>query len=186
MGLGRRVVDAGPRPLSDLLVAIDAQLEGRLWRRISVEDPRGRELADRHYSRQKVGARGYMPPGQRIALWTPGAIWGACYNVDPLGTWRWRNTIFRNESPWLTSALVLTATWTTYDEWELEYGKLLEEKLTTEVDVDATADRRSRSARPGRCYEAAGWSFVEIRQRAKRKQRHAILTAPDPALRFDR
>lgn len=156
------------------------------WIEIKVEDPRGRELADRHYSRKKksIGKRGYIPPGERIALWTPGAVWGVCLNRYK-GVWRWRNTIFRNETKRLSSELIVEATWMTYDIWEGRYG-LPSVQLTTEIDVDATAKRRSRTARPGRCYEFAGWTFVEIRQRKKRTIKHAIWTAPDPLLRFDR
>lgn len=156
------------------------------WERISVEDPRGAELADRHYSRQTIGARGFMPPGKRIALWMPGAVCGVCLNKDPLGTMRWRNTIFRNETRLLSSALIIEATWQTYDEWEDEYDELPSIPLTTEIDVDATAARRSKRSVPGGCFRHAGWTFVEIRQRVKRTQRHAIYNAPHPSLRFDR
>ena len=156
------------------------------WTEVSAEDPRGRELADRHYSRRakQIGKRGYVPPGARIVLWMPGAVWSACLNQYD-GAWRWRNTIFRNETSALSSSLIVSATWLTYDIWEERYG-LPSVKLTTEIDVAATEHRRSRRSMPGKCYQMAGWSFVEIRQRKKRKQRHAIWVAPDPALRFDR
>lgn len=142
------------------------------------EDARGRELADRHYSRRTVGARGFMPPGRRFALWRPGVLWCVVWNLDPLGTPRWRNTLFRNELGVRSSHLIRLAWAETCRVWVERYGALPAERLTTEVDVDATAARRSRSALPGRCYEAAGWEFLGIRQRAKRRIRHAIWAAP--------
>jgi hypothetical protein len=100
------------------------------------------------------------------------------WNLDPLGTPRWRNTLFRNETATRSSILIESALAATLVEWRRRYLALPVERLTTEVDVDKTAARRSRSARPGRCYEAAGWEFLGIRQRAKRRERHAIWGAP--------
>ncbi len=151
------------------------------WIVLANEDPRGRVLADRHYSRQTPGARGFMPPGRRFALWRPGVLWCVVWNLDPLGAARWRNTLFRNESRIRSSDLIRSAMLATIDEWRRRYDALPIERLTTEVDVDATAGRRSRSSLPGRCYEAAGWEFLGIRQRAKRKERHAIWAAPELA-----
>lgn len=91
--------------VTQLAFAID---ERPMWQRIDVEDPRGAELADRHYSRQTVGARGYMPPGLRFALWyddghgyqdrhrpSGAALWAVVCNLDPVGKLRWRCTIMR-------------------------------------------------------------------------------------------
>lgn len=148
------------------------------WIVLANEGPRGGELADRHYSRQTVAARGFMPPGKRFALWQPGVLWCVVWNLDPLGTPRWRNTLFRNETAARSSILIESALAATLVEWRRRYLALPVERLTTEVDVDKTAARRSRSARPGRCYEAAGWEFLGIRQRAKRRERQAIWGAP--------
>ena len=71
-----------------------------IWSHIPIEDPRGREIADRHYSRQTPGARGYVGPGERFAFLHDGddgkrALWAVCRAMDPVGNMQWRNTIFR-------------------------------------------------------------------------------------------
>ncbi len=38
-------------------------------------DQEARALADRHYSRQKVGARQFIPPGETIVLRNPEGTW---------------------------------------------------------------------------------------------------------------
>lgn len=78
-----------------------------MWTRSSsgAFDKQGRELADRHYSRRKVGSPQFMPPGQRFVLIAPGAVWGwwrphpssgikAMNKLDG-----WTCAIFRNEGP---------------------------------------------------------------------------------------
>jgi hypothetical protein len=144
----------------------------QMWSRIDIEDPRGRDLADRHYSRQTPGAKGYAPPGLRFALWyddghgwqsksrpSGAAIWTVVYNLDPVGDARWRNTLYRNESAWLTSYLCMRATESTFLVWLARYRVLPPVSLTTEIDIDATADRRSKRNPPGHCYLEAGWLF---------------------------
>lgn len=161
-----------------------------MWSRIDVEDPRGAELADRHYSRQTVGARGYMPPGLRFALWYDDAhgpsqwgrsgcaLWGVVYNLDPTGRPRWRNTIFRNESAWCTSWLILRATEATYPVWISRYKVLPSIPLTTEIDVDATSSRRSKRNEPGHCYLVAGWREVRRIPAGHGRNETAVLEAP--------
>lgn len=161
-----------------------------MWQRIDVEDPRGAELADRHYSRQTVGARGYMPPGLRFALWYddgtgPGpwgksgcAIWGVVCNLDPVGKLRWRCTIFRNESPWLSSWLALRATESTFTTWRARYRVLPPVRLTTEIDIDATADRRSKNNPPGHCFLEAGWEHLRDVDAEHGRSAKAVLWAP--------
>lgn len=38
------------------------------WRKVKRTDPRARALADRHYSRQTVGAAGFMASGRVLVL----------------------------------------------------------------------------------------------------------------------
>lgn len=87
------------------------------WRRVKKFDPRACWLADRHYSRRKIGSPQFMPPGQTIVLlsmdglavfgwWRPHPDAGleAMNGLDG-----WTCTIFRNESPTLSSDLILDA-----------------------------------------------------------------------------
>lgn len=135
-----------------------------LWHLAPREDSLVAELADGHYSRQTPGADGYLAPGKCVVLYHRGptgrAAWGVVYNVF-LEVWRWRNAIFRNhKSGTLSSLLVETATATTYAEWRRIYGALPDEPLTTEIDIAATAARRSKRHEPGHCYLVAGWRKV--------------------------
>lgn len=127
------------------------------WIKCTKFDPAGCALADRHYSRRKIGAPQFMPPGQTLVL----------INADGtavFGWWRphpdsglssmngldgWTCTIFRNESGILSSELVLDA--------ELAIGAVGydcgRDGLLTYV-----FDAKVRSTNPGMCFKKAGWS----------------------------
>lgn len=155
----------------------------QVWDHIPIEDPRGRELADRHYSRQTVGAKGYVGPGERFAFLHEDpqgdrALWAVCRALDPVGAMQWRNSIFRNESSTRTSSLIAHATLTTYLCWQRRYLAIPPEDLTTEIDIEATADRRSRSAPPGICYRHAGWEFVREVPKGHGRSAKVVLRAP--------
>jgi len=64
----------------------------------------------------------------------------------------WRNMLFRNLSPHLSSDLIRSALIATYIEWSRKYGSLPEERLRTEVDP-----KKIRSTNPGCCYLKAGF-----------------------------
>lgn len=105
-------------------------------------------LADRHYSRRKPGTNQFMPPGQTIVLFRPGAVFGwwrprpgirAMNGLDG-----WTCTIFRNETGELSSALILEA--------ERFIDQCGPDGLITYV-----FDRKVRSVNPGACFKAAGY-----------------------------
>ena len=126
------------------------------WRKVRRTDPRARALADRHYSRQTVGARDFMASGRVLVLLThcTHAVWGVIENLDPVGNRRWRCSIFRNEGLVLSSVLIREATARTYVFWQSRYHGLPPVPLTTEVDPARTLKKRD----PGRCFRRAGWS----------------------------
>lgn len=126
------------------------------WQKVRRTDPRARVLADRHYSRQTVGAPEFMANGRTLVLLThcASAVWGVIQNLDPVGNERFRCSIFRNESLTLSSVLIREATWRTYAFWVRRYHGLPGAPLTTEVDPDRTLRKRD----PGRCFRRAGWS----------------------------
>lgn len=122
------------------------------WKLSHKFDPDGAALADRHYSRRKVGSPQFMPPGQTMVLVAPGAV---------LGWWRphprsgikamngldgWTCTIFRNESAVLSSELILEA-----ELYVAEAGCGPDGMLTY------VFDRKVRSVNPGACFKHAGW-----------------------------
>lgn len=160
-------------------------LTPQLWVRIDIEDPRARELADRHYSRRTPGAEGFVGPGRRFLLGhfedeVLAAIWAVCYAMDPGPgqRYRFRNTIFRNESRTQSSTLIVAATEITYDVFTRRYGALPAEPLTSEIDIEATRARRGRERPPGYCYECAGWTWVRSTLAGHGRSAKAIYEAP--------
>lgn len=97
-----------------------------------------------------------MPPGQTIVLLTKDAdaVWG-WWRPHPTsgiksmnGLDGWTCTIFRNESPVKSSALVLAAEQALYDAG-VDVGP---DGLITYV-----WDKKVRSSNPGCCFKLAGW-----------------------------
>lgn len=119
-------------------------------------DEVGARLADRHYSRRTIGSPQFMPPGQTIVLvghdmrsvfgwWRPHPDAG----ITPMnGLDGWTCTIFRNEGPELSSAMILDA--------ERAIAALGHDcgpdGLLTYVKVAAV-----ESPNPGWCFQCAGW-----------------------------
>ena len=125
------------------------------WHKVKRCDPRARALADRHYSRQTIGAAEFMASGRTLVLVTDDgkAVWGAIENMDPAGGRQWRVSIFRNEGPVLSSELIVEATNRTHSYWRTKYGSQPEVPLTTEVDAKKTRIKKD----PGYCFLRAGW-----------------------------
>ena len=69
------------------------------WRPVKRCDITARLLADRHYSRQTIGAIGFMASGKTLVMTAldGAAVWGVIENMDPAGNLRWRCSIFRFE-----------------------------------------------------------------------------------------
>lgn len=124
------------------------------WERVGKFDPRTAALADRHYSRRKIGSPQFMPPGQTIILHQPGAVFG-WWRPHPdsglqsmNGLDGWTCTIFRNEGTGLSSTLILDA-----------------ERALVEYATDCGPDgmltyvwaAKIRSSNPGCCFKKAGW-----------------------------
>lgn len=111
------------------------------------------ELADRHYSRRKVGSPQFMPPGETLVLWEPGIVFG-WWRPHPSsgikqmnGLDGWTCTIFRNETERLSSDVVLEAE-----------GFLLGRTCGPDGLLTYVFDRKVQSANPGCCFKKAGWS----------------------------
>lgn len=131
------------------------------WLRVTKFDPRSAALADRHYNRRKVGSPQFMPPGQTVILLSDDeqAIFG-WWRPDPAsglkamnGKDGWTCTIFRNEGPALSSALILAAEMT-----------LLETGTDCGPDGLLTYVWRAkiRSVNPGYCFKQAGWTKIGV------------------------
>lgn len=155
-----------------------------LWARAPREDSLSAELADRHYSRQTPGADGFIAAGKCVVLYhrgpKGGATWGVLFNRDPVGAWRWRNSIFHNSSGTLSSLLITDAVRCTYREWVNTYDALPSVPLRTEIGIAETAARRSKRSPPGKCYYEAGWTFVRDIPAGHGRTAKVELEAPAP------
>ena len=128
-------------PLTDGLV--------RTW----AADPECARLADRHYSRGRVGHPQFTPSGRKLILRdTSGLIVFAWlypelhYRAD--GQAGYNNTLFRNESARRSSAIILEAERAAVDRWGPN-------RAYTYIDA-----RKVKSANPGYCFKCAGWRHV--------------------------
>jgi hypothetical protein len=130
----------------------------RSWR----ADPRGAALADRHYTRQKVGAKQFVPPGSCFVLVTEcgRAVWVTSWPkrqyVKHAWAGAWINSIFRNEGAGLSSELIREAVRLTLDY----YGEAPWRGLVSFVDAEKTKTRRGRASPPGKCFLETGFVAV--------------------------
>lgn len=134
-----------------------------VWERSHRADDEVRPLADRHYNRQKVGAKQFVPPGRCLVLkartddGTIGAFWITPFPYARYVRHAWAGamvcTAFRNERPdlWLSSDLIREAVQLSAREWPAP-----PEGLITFVDTNKTRHKRD----PGRCFSRAGFAHV--------------------------
>lgn len=116
-------------------------------------DPECAALADRHYSRGKIGARQFLPNGRKIVIRdSQGLIvfgWLWCYEGLRLDDQSGYNcTLFRNESSRLSSEVILECERIAVSTWGPNRG-------FTYVKPSAI-----RSVNPGYCFKRAGWRFL--------------------------
>ena len=131
------------------------------WVRTTKFDKRGASLADRHYSRRKVGSPQFMPPGQTIVLVPEDegypAVWGwwrphpSFSKTAMNGLNGWTCTIFRNEGDVLSSELILGA-----EEALMEYA----DDCGPDGMLTYVFDKKVASANPGYCFKKAGWRKI--------------------------
>lgn len=122
-------------------------------------DPHARVVADRHYNRQKVGSKQFVPPGGCLVLATAdhGALW---VTSTPLAAFvkhawpgAWVNSLFRNETrAVLSSALIAEAVAASL----AALGPAPPAGIVSFVDASQVKRKRD----PGRCYRRAGWRHV--------------------------
>jgi hypothetical protein len=140
---------------------------------------RGRRLADRHYSRQKPGSLRFVPPGRCLTLVLPegDAVWATSWPfaeyVRHAWAGAWVCSIFRNESPHLSSDLIREAVAVTRWYWP----------DVPDLGMVTFADRdKLRSSNPGYCYMQAG--FVKAGKTAGGLRALRLLPAnmPEPMM----
>lgn len=124
-------------------------------------------MADRHYSRQKVGAREFMGPGRTLVLRSASGdiLFGWLWPLDGMrmdGQTGYNCTIFRNESRRQSSLVIHEAEQLAVDRWGPN-------RFYTYVDPG-----KIRSTNPGYCFQCAGW------QKIGRSKSGLILFAKEP------
>jgi hypothetical protein len=123
------------------------------WHVSSRFDRRALRLADKHYTRQKIGTPQFVAPGRCLVLLTENAdaLWTTSWPEFAQHKWRgaWICALFRNESPILSSELIVEAVAAT----RAVFGDPPELGFITFVDPSAVKRKRD----PGRCFIRAGW-----------------------------
>jgi hypothetical protein len=128
------------------------------WHESWRADPGARRLADRHYNRQKVGAKQFVPPGRDLVLVTADydALWIRSWPfaeyVKHAWAGAWVNSCFRNESSARASELIVAAVAAT----RAKFGEPPGLGMVTFVDASKIKPTRQ----PGRCYLKAGFRYV--------------------------
>jgi hypothetical protein len=116
-------------------------------------DPLARDLADRHYSRQTIGAEQFVPPGRCVVLWMPKAYWVTSwpYGEYVKHAWpgAWMCSAFRNEGAGLSSELIREAIAATRHV----FGEPPALGMVTFIDKSEVKHKRD----PGRCFRKAGF-----------------------------
>ena len=128
-----------------------------IWTRSHRADPNARQLADRHYNRQKPGTPQFVPPGRCLVLFaeteTGKAFWITSWPFAEYVKHEWAGawvcSAFRNEGAGLSSDLIRQALAATV----YHFGSAPDLGMVT--FVDAKKVRRKRDF--GRCYIKAGF-----------------------------
>jgi len=152
------------------------------WMRSNRFDKDVLPLADRHYNRQKPGSPQFAPPGSCLVLKTPelDALWITSWQKYVLHAWKgaWVCSLFRNESPHLSSELVTEAVAATC----AHYGAPPTLGMITFVNPGKVRKKRD----PGRCFLRAG--FQRVGETAKGLVVLQLLPAdmPEPTMYIER
>ena len=130
------------------------------WQLSHRADPRAAALADRHYSRQKIGSPQFVPPGRCLVLYASTdagqaywvTSWPFAEYVRHAWAGAWMCSAFRNEGAGLSSLLIREAVAAT----RYVYGDPPALGMVTFVD----AAKVRQSERPGWCFRKAGFRPV--------------------------
>lgn len=151
-----------------------------IWEKSWRADPFARDIADRHYNRQSVGADQFAPSGSCLVLKaltaTGRAFWITSF---PKAEWvkhdwagAWMCSAFRNEGAGLSSEMIVQAVAAT----RAYYGEPPALGMVTFVNEEITRRRRSKRAEVGECYIRAGFKHVGFTREAGL---HALQLLPE-------
>jgi hypothetical protein len=130
-----------------------------IWELRHRADPECRDIADRHYNRQKIGTPQFVPPGRCVVLIAKTkqgkALWITSWPFAEYTKHEWGGawvcSCFRNEGAGLSSDLIKQAVAVTRWVWP----DVPEQGIITFVDRKKTLPKKD----PGYCYQMAGWSI---------------------------
>lgn len=135
-----------------------------IWVESHRADPFCCDVADRHYSRQKIGSPQFVPPGRchvlkinrdgARAVWV--TSWPFAQYVKHAWAGAWVNSFFRNEGAGISSELIRSAIAETRSKWEPPPLGMI--TFVCPKRVKPTMVR----GRPvwGYCYQKAGFEHV--------------------------
>jgi len=132
----------------------------QIWELSHRADPRAAALADRHYSRQKIGSPQFVPPGRCLVLFAKTATgqaywvtsWPFAEYVKHAWAGAWMCSAFRNEGAGLSSDMIRAAV----SHTRAFYGEPPPPGMVTFVD----SRRVRQTQRPGWCFRKAGFEPV--------------------------
>ena len=127
------------------------------WIVVSKGDIRARGIADRHYSRQTIGAPQFTRPGNNLvllledcsALWVTWKPANGIHRMDDMDG-AYECTIFHNDGVELSSQLIIDAMKVTESVWGIPKNGWL----------TYVADSKVKSVNPGYCFKKAGWEVI--------------------------
>ncbi len=129
-----------------------------IWRESYRADPRARQVADRHYSRQSIGAAQFVPPGRCMVLFAEsdrgGAYWVTSWPFAEYVKHRWPGawvcSAFRNEGAGAGIQMIIDAVAATRHQ----FGDPPELGMVTFVDPEKVAPTMVRGE------PIYGWTFI--------------------------
>lgn len=126
------------------------------WIKSYRADPEIARLADRHYSRQRIGSKQFVPPGRCLVLKSIKAFWVTSWPFKDYVRHNWTDawicSAFRNEGPYLSSELIREAVGCTLGVFQ----EIPAEGMITFVNTKKVRKKRDW----GRCFRKAGFKEV--------------------------
>lgn len=128
-----------------------------LWTLSFRADQYARQIADRHYNRQSIGSKQFVPPGRCLVLTTPTALWVTSWPfpeyVKHEWAGAWVNSCFRREGgDVLASDMIRSAVAASRWKWPEVPGL----GMVSFVNPKKVRGKRD----PGYCYLMAGFRLV--------------------------
>ena len=136
-----------------------------IWHKSHRADQKAREIADRHYNRQKQGSPQFVPPGRCLVLYTENengrafwvTSWPFAEYVRHAWAGAWVCSAFRNEGAGIASEMIREAVAAT----RAVMGEPPELGMITFIDAQKVRPTMRRGEKTwGRTYEKAGFRYV--------------------------